>query len=123
MESIYRAELKKEIISANDDETYNKQLIYSCAYWVIRSLETIDKLGLVENEWICPSGPVDAESKWEPDKNAFRPRILSRLEAFISCAKEAGYLPHLKKFSIELLLYLRYIWPETQNIDLYPVFK
>jgi hypothetical protein len=69
------------------------------------------------------SGPVDSDSKWEPEKNAFRPRILSRLKAFISCSKETGHLSGFREVAIQLQAKLIKIWPESQEIELFPVFK
>lgn len=123
MESVYREELKKGVLLAVDNSIYNKQLAYACAYWLIRTLKQLDAMNLLENEWICPSGPVDLESQWDPDKNAFRPRILSRLEAFISCSNLTGHLPKLSQASTQLLGYLKKAWPETPFIDVFPVFK
>ncbi|MBA3660912.1 MAG: phosphotransferase [Gammaproteobacteria bacterium] len=123
MESIYREELKAGILSAADDAVYNKQLAYACAYWLVRTIKQLNDMDLIDHEWICPSGPVDSDSKWEPEKNAFRPRILSRLEAFISCSKTTGQLPKLCEAAIHLHSYLRKIWPETNEIEFFPVFK
>ena len=80
-------------------------------------------MNLLENEWICPSGPVDQDSLWDPKKNAFRPRILSRREGYISCAKKTGNRPKITNASIQLLKYLINAWPETPFIDVFPVFK
>ncbi len=80
-------------------------------------------MNLLENEWICPNGPVDMESQWDPDKNTFRPRRLSRLEAFISCSWMTGHLPELREASTRLFNYLKKAWPETSLIDVFPVFK
>ena len=123
MEFIYREELKKGIVTAIDDPVYYKQLAYACAYWLIRTLKQLDAMNLLENEWICPSGPVDMESQWDPNKNAFRPRILSRLDAFISCSNITGHLPKLSEAATQLLNYLKKAWPETLFIDVFPVFK
>lgn len=123
METIYRNELSKGIPSAANDEAYNKQLAYSCAYWLLRTIKQLNDMDLIDHEWICPSGPVDADSKWEPDKNAFRPRILSRLGAFISCSEITGELPALREAAINLQSYLKKIWPDTHEIALFPVFE
>jgi len=123
MEFLYREELKTKIISANDDAEYNKQLTYACAYWVIRSLQTLDEMELVEQEWIGSGGPVDADSLWDPTQNAARPRVLSKLDAFITLAKTTNHLPCLSTTLVSLLSYLRKVWPETKYLDLYPVFK
>jgi hypothetical protein len=80
-------------------------------------------MGLMENEWICPSGPVDSDSKWEPEKNAFRPRIISRLVAFIECASTTGHYPKLLQVSKQILAKLRILWPEVNEIELFSVFK
>ncbi len=123
MESIYREELKKGVPSAIDNEVYYKQQAYACGYWLLRTMRQLHDIDLIEHEWICPSGPVDADSKWEPGKNAFRPRILSRLETFVLCSKTTGHLPQLSQASARLLLYLRNIWPNVKNMDFFPVFK
>ena len=123
MEVIYRDELKTALVLARDDSVYNKQLAYACAYWIIRALQSLHEIKLIDNEWICPSGPVDADSEWDPKDNAFRPRILSRLDAFISCAKKTGHLPALCNASIRLLSHLKNVWPEEKFIDVFPVFK
>jgi hypothetical protein len=80
-------------------------------------------MDLIDHEWVCPSGAVDPDSKWEPEKNEFRPRILSRLEAFISCSKATGQLPDLCKAAMNLHSHLRKIWPEAHEIEVFPVFK
>ncbi len=123
MESAYRTELIKGIPAATDDAIYNKQLVYACAYWLLRTIKQIKDVDLIDHEWICPSGPIEPDSEWKPEENAFRPRILSRLDAFISCAETTNHLPKLKDASKHLLSYLRNIWPQTQFIDLFPVFK
>lgn len=119
MEAAYREELKKAIPASLDDMAYNKQLTYACAYWLIRTLSKMD----VEHEWICPSGPVDSDSEWDPKENGFRSRILSRLDAFIDCSKNTNHLPHLAKASALLLSHLQKIWPQSRFIDVFPVFK
>lgn len=123
MESVYRTELKTRIEAAMDDTIYTKQLVYACAYWAIRTINQIDDMDLLDHEWVCPSGLVKSDSKWEPDKNAFRPRVLSRLKSFISCTERTDHLPVLCKASASLLSNLRNKWPETGYIDFFPVFK
>jgi hypothetical protein len=111
------------IHSASDTFTYQKQLASACGYWLLRTINQIEQMGLMENEWICPSGPLEDDSKWEPEKNAFRPRIISRLKAFIECDNEARHYPELLKASKLLLNYLQKQWPDVNNIELFPVFK
>lgn len=119
MESAYREELEIGMPATREDVKYNKQLIFACAYWLIRTLSSMD----VNREWICPSGPVDPDSEWDPTENGFRPRILSRLDAFISCSKNSGLLSEFRKASIDLLSYLKMVWPESGYIDVFPVFR
>lgn len=119
MESAYKEELKKGIKEAKDNAAYDKNLTYACAYWLIRTISKMD----VNREWICPSGPVDSDSLWDPKQNGFRPRILSRLKAFIEISKETGHLPKLCDASSQLLSHLKKIWPESRYIDVFPVFK
>lgn len=119
MELAYREELKKGIPEAHDNDAYVKSLTYACAYWLIRTVSRMD----VDREWICPSGPLEPDSVWDPLDNGFRPRILSRLKVFIDCSKKTGHLPNLCEGSIRLLKYLRKIWPESGYIDVFPVFK
>lgn len=119
MEAAYREELKRGISAAVDDAAYYKQLTYACAYWLIRTISTMD----VNREWICQSGPVDSDSEWDPKENGFRPRILSRLDAFIGCSKDTGHLPKFCEASAKLLCHLKNFWPESKFIDVFPVFK
>ncbi len=119
MESAYREELKKGISASIDDIAYNKQLTYACAYWLIRTISKMD----VNRELICQTGPLDSDSLWDPKENGFRPRILSRLDAFIECSKNTSHLPKFCKASIHMLAHLKKIWPESKYIDVFPVFK
>lgn len=120
MESAYREELRKKIPEANDNLIYDRYVTYSCAYWLIRTISTMN---VVDNEWICPSGPLDPDSTWDPKENGFRPRILSRLKAFIEYSRNTGHLPTFCKASTQLLSHLQKIWPQAGYIDLFPVFK
>ncbi len=121
MEAIYREELKKHIKAASDDEIYSKALLYACAYWIIRDLNG-ELYSLIENEWICSSGPVPSDSQWKPEENSFRSRMLSRLDAFITCPKSAHYFPRLNETCHNFLAHLKKIWPQTKCLDHYPVF-
>ena len=123
LEDIYRNELKKGIITAVDDTVYHRQLTFSCGYWLVRTIKQINDMGLIDHEWICPSGPIEPDSKWNPDENAFRPRIISRIEAFISISNETGHLIVLRETAVRLHAHLRKIWPDINRIDVFPVFK
>lgn len=41
METAYKEELKKVILEANNNATYDKYLTYACAYWLIRTISKI----------------------------------------------------------------------------------
>lgn len=121
MEAAYGNELKTKLTLAKDELSYNKALVYACAFWCIRVINWhVDEV--MEHEIICPSGPVDHDSLWEPEKNSFRPRILSRLEAFINIAKEYQHLPALTQAVSDLLRNLKTKWPTIALMDYYPVF-
>ena len=123
MESIYRSELIKGIPSASDDLLYNKQLVYACGYWLLRTIKQIGDMDLMEHERICPSGPIDLDSQWNPEENKLRPRILSRLDAFIACKHSYNYLPKLCEAAILLKQHLKKLWTEANEMDLFPAFK
>ncbi|MBI2792207.1 MAG: phosphotransferase [Gammaproteobacteria bacterium] len=121
MEAVYGDELKKKLSLANDEAFYNKALVYACAFWIIRVINWhVDEV--MEHEIICPSGPADHDSLWEPERNAFRPRILSRLEAFINISKKYNHLPALTNAAFDLLSNLKVKWSTTSFMDYYPVF-
>ncbi len=121
MESIYRAELKKKI-SAAADMRFDKAMVYACAFWAIRVINWhVDEL--MEHDNICPSGPVESDSMWVPEENAFRPRIFSRLGAFIDIANQHQQLPAFTRAVNTLLVHLQNKWPETRLMDHFPVFR
>jgi len=122
METIYREELMRKIPAARDDAAYHQALVYACAYWLIRSLIWwLDEFFIEDKN--CPSGPVDADSLWDPNNNGFRPRLISRIEAFLACAQQLKKLPELCEASKQLLTLLNKKWPGTKGLDNYPVFS
>lgn len=123
MESIYREELKRKILITSNEEEYNKNLTYACAYWVIRNLQNLDEMELIDREWVGASGLTDADSLWDPSTNTARPRVLSRLKAFVSLSNKTGHFPQLSHRINSLLSFLKNKWPETNELDLYPVFN
>ncbi len=123
MENIYRDKLESTIPAVFDDNFYKKNIVFACAYWVIRNIQTIDEFDLLDHEWIGQSGPVDEDSLWDPEKNASRPRVLSRLEAFISVSNTYHLLPNFRMAAMKLLIHLKNIWAETPLLELFPVFS
>lgn len=121
MENSYRNELKQKVPAALGGD-FDKALVYACAFWVIRVINWhVDEL--MEHDNICPSGPVDSDSLWEPQQNAFRPRVLSRLAAFIDIAHQHQQLPEFTRAVLSLLTYLENKWPTARFLEHYPVFQ
>jgi hypothetical protein len=115
--------LKNKISSAGNDDIFNQQLVYACGYWVIRLLETIKSQKLLDNDWVCPSGPIDEDGVWKSAENNFRPKILSRLEAFIEIATKTKQFPHFCNASQKLFSKLQKEWPKVKSLKCFPVFS
>lgn len=98
METVYREELKKGLSAARDDAAFNKQLVYSCAYWLIRTISSVD----IKREWA-----LDTDDEGEHKETNLQSRILSRLDSFIECCKSTELLPELCAASSQLLSYLK----------------
>jgi hypothetical protein len=71
---------------------------------------------------LCPSGPVDSASLWKPEENVFRPRVLSRLQAFVDLTQKHSYLPELSRVTSDLLNYLKGKWSTSTYMGYFPVF-
>lgn len=122
LERIYREELKLKIPQAHDDITYNKAYIEACGFWILQ--QTIPFIiSTLENDRIGPSGPTPKNSLWKPEDNWVRPRVLSRLQAFVDVAKEHQQLPNLSVMATKMLKLLKESWPTTIMLEYYPAFK
>ncbi len=121
LEKLYRQELMRSIPAAKDDELYQEAYLYACAFWVLQqTLHFIPET--LEKDRVGPSGPVPIDSLWEPEKNTVRPRVLSRLKAFIETASETNKLPYLVHMAQEILKKLSHIWEDTCDLEFYPAF-
>lgn len=89
----------------------------------VYSQELINKASQHLSTYFQKSGSLESDSVWRPEKNASRPRALSKLSAFISCAEDTNYLSEFKKMTEQLLEHLQRLWPDTEFLDLYPVFE
>lgn len=120
LEVIYREELAKKIPAAQDDETYHTAYTQACGFWMLNALLEVEKV--MDKDRLYYSGPVPEKSLWKPEENSGRPRVLSRLQAFIGVSKRYDQLPHLRVMAEQILTELRIRWPELKTLDLYPAF-
>ncbi|KTD41563.1 GNAT family N-acetyltransferase [Legionella parisiensis] len=120
LEIVYREELKRTIPAASDDLAYIKAYTEACGFWLLQ--QTLPFLNsALEKDRVGPSGPVPENSLWNNEENWVRPRVLSRLQAFIHVASRNNLLPHLKKMAENILLELKKIWA-AKSLEFYPAF-
>lgn len=121
LETIYRQELMRNIPAAKDDAFYQQEYLYACAFWVLQ--QTLHFIpGVKEKDRVGPSGPVPKNSLWRPEKNTVRPRVLSRLKAFVEVASESNELPNMNHMAQEMLKKMKFIWEDAAFLAYYPVF-
>jgi hypothetical protein len=121
LERIYREELKRIIPSAADDLAYTTAYTQACGFWVLQqTLHFINST--IESDRVGPSGPTPEHSLWNAEENWVRPRVLSRLQAFVDVAAQHGQLPHLRQMTELMLVKLRIQWPDTKSLECYPAF-
>ena len=121
LEASYRQELMKTIPAAANDVEYHDAYVKACGFWMLKSLLLIEDVLEVEEIW--PSGETPPDSHWKPESNLVRPRILSRLNAFISVANEHEKLPYLMTMAKQILETLYTRWPDVKQLDVYPAFN
>lgn len=121
LEEAYRQELIKNIPAAANDAEYHTAYVQACAFWMLKSVLIIDYVA--EHEEIWPSDTTPPDSLWKPEANLVRPRVLSRLEAFIHIAKQHKKLPHLVSMAEQVLEELHARWPDTKPLTVYPAFE
>lgn len=120
LEASYRQELMKTIPAAANDAEYNTAYVEACAFWMLKAVLFIEDVLEYEETW--PSGDTPPDSLWKPETNQLRPRVLSRLQAFIDIAKQHEKLPHLVSMAEQILKELHTRWPNTKPLDVYPAF-
>ncbi|MFO8671907.1 GNAT family N-acetyltransferase [Legionella pneumophila serogroup 1] len=122
LESIYREEISRGIPEAKNDTVYQKAYTEACGFWILQqTLHFIDSS--LENDRVGPSGPVPENSLWKSEENWVRPRVLSRLRAFIEVATMNGLLPHLTHMAKTVLDELQKRWPDAKTLEFYPAFQ
>jgi hypothetical protein len=97
-ESAHRAELVRGCPDAGDDRVFAPALSRACAFW---ALNTVD--------WHLEAA-LEQDRQW--GISTIRPRVLARLEGFITTAESFDQLPALRGAANRLLAVLRRRWPE-----------
>ena len=59
---------------------------------------------------------------WPPEYQLRRPRVLSRIIAFIEIAQKHNTLPHLHEMAMLVLNQLQRIWPHASPMGFYRAF-
>lgn len=122
VELIYREELSRTIPAAKEEAIYQKAYTHACGFWILQ--QTLHYIDLtLENDKVGPSGPVPENSRWKSEENWVRPRVLSRLQAFIEVANANGLLPHLTLMAKTVLQELQKHWPNAKPLAFYPAFQ
>ncbi|QMT60028.1 GNAT family N-acetyltransferase [Legionella sp. PC997] len=122
LEITYREELKQTIPAASDDVAYAKAYTEACGFWLLQqTLPFLDST--FEKDRLGPSGPVPEDSLWKAEENWVRPRVLSRLQAFIHIASRNNLLPHLRKMAEDMLFEIKQLWTDAKLLEFYPAFK
>jgi hypothetical protein len=80
-------------------------------------------LHIMDKDECWSSGPVPADSLWNPEANLARPRFISRLQGFIQISKAHGMLPHLRNSAEQMLAKAYEKWDDARPLDLYPAFQ
>lgn len=109
MEAAYRNELSLSCEEARDEARFYEELTIVCGYWMLRMIPHIEYA-------------VKEEKDTEWGIASRRPRILSRLDAFIDTVDEFGHLPALRDVADQLRTHLQEKWSGTERLPLYPAF-
>ncbi|MDP1604921.1 MAG: phosphotransferase [Legionella sp.] len=121
LETIYREELKRAIPAVSDDLAYMTAYTEACGFWLLQ--QTIPLLNsVIDNDRVGTSGPTPENSLWKSEENNVRPRVLTRLQAFIEVASKNDQLPHLRKMAQNILSAVKTRWPDAKPLEVYPAF-
>jgi hypothetical protein len=121
LEAIYREQLKRAIPAASDDFAYITAYTEACGFWLLQ--QTIPFLNsVIDNDRVGSSGPTPENSLWKPEENNVRPRVLTRLKAFIDVASKNDQLPHLRKMAQGMLSAVNARWLDVKPLEFYPAF-
>jgi hypothetical protein len=109
MERTYRTELAQTCPAAQDNHAFETALVEACAFWLLDTLNGLLKRALAEDR------------RW--GISLIRPRILARLESFITISEQFNHLPGIRGTASRLLTLLQKRWPATAPLPLYPAFR
>ena len=109
MESAYRSEFVKGCPEAQEDSVFETALVRVCAFWLLNTLG-----------WHLESA-LREDRTW--GIATIRPRLIARLEGFLTLAGELAQLLAVRGMAERLLEVLRERWPEAQPLPLYPAFE
>ena len=109
METVYRTALVPRCPAAADERLFADALVDACGYWVLRTLVRHLPQALDEDR---PWGIA-----------TIRPRLVTRLEAFITTSEAYHRLPAMRGTAHRVLEALRRRWPATHPLALYPAFR
>ncbi|WP_246067942.1 GNAT family N-acetyltransferase [Legionella geestiana] len=122
MELIYREEISRTILQAQDDTLYQKAYTEACGFWILQqTLHYIESA--LKQDRVGPSGPVPDNALWKPEENWVRPRVISRLQAFIDVATSTRLLLHLTAMAKTVLTELQKRWPDAKPLEYFPAFQ
>jgi hypothetical protein len=113
MESAYRRELAKGCPEANNDSVFNRALVEACALWLINTTSGAVRVPAVWFEF--------EDQTW--GISTIRQRVLMRFDVFASTTEEFGHLEALGSAARVLGARLRELWPDVEEMPLYPAFR
>lgn len=109
MEQAYRTALLDGCPAAGDDRLFGQAVVVGCAYWLIENVVRHLEVALEQDpEWGIAN---------------LRPRLLSRLAAFISTAEKTHEYQALRGSAAALMEKLHRLWPDSKPLPLYPAFS
>lgn len=110
MEAAYRAELVRGCPIAADDTLFYRALTGACAFWVLDWLRWMPLAKLLQSDRL-----IIAASD--------RQRLLTRLDMVGQISVQTGWLEAVGETLSVLAARLRSLWPETEEMELYPAFR
>ncbi|PPE03007.1 phosphotransferase [Holospora curviuscula] len=121
LEGFYRQTIASKIRASLDDRKYNENYVSACGFWLLSSMPFA--LRIMDKDECWSSGPVPTDSLWKPEADLARPRVISRLQAFIKVSKEHNMLPHLRQSAEQMLAHAYEKWHDARPLGLYPAFQ
>lgn len=121
LEILYRTKLAQNIPAAQDDLLYFESYSAACAYWMLWNVIIIKEIWDKDSDLSDPKF-LNLHKNWRPEYQLRRPRVLSRIGAFIEISKKHDTLPHLREMAIFVLYQLQKIWPDAEPMGRYRAF-